>query len=355
MRVNSKGSKTNENNIDKNQIKPNLINNISKTQSKIDISKKQIKNKRAINYFTINNNNNNIQNYNSITSNNKENIFSKKNISNYISINNSLLLSAYESSLLILFDSLKSYMKNDLQFFDELKQNFIKNVQSFYQKSKDKLSKIIPNNKNNSNSYSNLTFHKKNNSHLNINNNKSSRQSLFCLSNNSLNKSITSNQTSINNLLQNKKINRITHKKSLYTLMKDSNKTIMPNKAVKNIIKKDCNLSILKSFIDFNKNNKSKTDKHTFISKKNKDVNIINNNGQNINNHITNINNNNNNDNIYYNKIINKMPDDVEKNDEITNYNNLIACIKNSLDDNLKNMFDFSYQSFLNKESEREG
>ena len=53
--------------------------------------------------------------------------------------------------------------------------------------------------------------------------------------------------------------------------------------------------------------------------------------------------------------MINKIPDAIEKSDEETKDNYLIACIKNSLDDNLKNMFDFSYQSFLNKESEREG
>ena len=353
MKVNSKGSRNNENTINKNQNKSFLIGCVQKAQSKKDISKKQIKNKRATNYFAINNNN---QNYNSKTINNKENIFYKKNISNYISINNSLLLSAYERSLLILFVSLKSYLKNDLQFFNELKQNFIKNVQYFYQKNKNKFSIKIQNNTNGSKSYSNLTYHKKNNSHLNININKSSRQSLFCLSNISLNKSNSSNQTSINNLLQNnnKKINRITHKKSLYTLMKDSNKKIISNKTVKNIIKKDSNLSILKSFIEFNNNNRSKTDKNNYNNKTNKDINKINNNSQNINNNITNINNNINN-NIYYNKIINQMPDDSEKNVEITKDNNLIACIKNSLDDNLKNMFDFSYQSFLNKESEREG
>ena len=53
--------------------------------------------------------------------------------------------------------------------------------------------------------------------------------------------------------------------------------------------------------------------------------------------------------------MINKIPDAIEKSDEETKDNYLIACIKNSLDDNLKNMFDFSYQSFLNKDSEREG
>jgi hypothetical protein len=343
MKANSKNFKNNENDNFKNHIKSILINNIPNTQIKNNNSKKQIKNKRATNYFTINNNIN--QNYNSKTINMKENIFSGKSIFEHISINNSLLLTAYEKSLFILFDSLKSYMKNDLQFFNNLKENFIKNVQKFYQKNKFKLSKMIPKNRNNTKSYTNLTFHRKNNSHLNfIINNQSSRKSILCIPNNSLSKSNTSIQTLNNNLPQNntnKKINRITHKKSLYTLMKGSNRTPSSNNAIKNLIKKDYNynLSILKSFIEFNKNNRTKTKKNDFGNKTNQDINKINNYSQNINS----------------NEIINKIPNVIEKNEEETKDNNLIACIKNSLDDNLKNMFDFSYQSFLNKESEREG
>ena len=333
MKANSKNFKNIENNIIKNQIKTSLINNIPNNQVKNNNYKKQIKNKRATNYFTINNN----QNYNSKTINIKENIFFGKKIFDHISINNSLLLTAYENSLLILFDSLKSYLKNDLQFFNNLKESFIKNVQNFYQKNKFKLSKIIPNTKNN-------TFHKKNNSHINFIINQSSMKPLLCLSNNSLSKSNTSIQTLNNNLPQNntnKKINRITHKKSLYTLMKGSNRTPSSNNTIKNLIKKDYNynLSILKSFIEFNKNNRTKTKKNDFRNNTNQDINKSNNYSQNINS----------------NKIINKIHNVIEKNDEETKDNNLIACIKNSLDDNLKNMFDFSYQSFLNKESEREG
>ena len=268
MKANNKNFKNIENNNIRNQIKSNLINNIPNTQVKNNNSKKQIKNKRATNYLTINNNN---QNYNSKTINIKENIFSGKKIFDHISINNSLLLTAYENSLLILFDSLKSYMKNDLQFFNNLKENFIKNVQKIYQKNKFKLSKMIPKNRNNTKSYTNLTFHKKNNSHLNfIINNQSSRKSILCIPNNSLSKSNTSIQTLNNNLLQNnknKKINRITHKKSLYTLMKGSNRTPISNNTVKNLIIKDYNLSILKSFIEFNKNNRVNAKKMPLVIK----------------------------------------------------------------------------------------
>ena len=352
MRINSKSSKNKENNFDKAYIKSNLINNIPKAKTKIDITKKQIKNKRITNYLTLNNYN---QNFNSKTTNKKENNFTnKKNISNHISINNLLLLSAYENSLLILFGTLKSYMKNDLLFFKKLKNDFIKNVQIFYKRNKTKLSISIPNSPK---SYSNLTFSKKDNPHLNININKSSNNSLFGLSNNSLNKINTSTRASAKNIVQNnKKININNHKKSLYTLTKASNQALMPNNTAKNIVKKDYNLSILKSFIEFNRNvrnKKSKTNENKLINKTNPDSY---NNQNNANNNITNINNINN--NIYYNKIINNIqniPNDIVKNDEASKENNLIACIKNSLDDNLKNMFDFSYQSFLNKESEREG
>ena len=55
------------------------------------------------------------------------------------------------------------------------------------------------------------------------------------------------------------------------------------------------------------------------------------------------------------NKTINKIPNEVlDKEQKIIEDNDLIIFIKNSLDDNLKNFFDFSYKSFLNEESERE-
>ncbi len=41
----------------------------------------------------------------------------------------------------------------------------------------------------------------------------------------------------------------------------------------------------------------------------------------------------------------------LEKN---TKSNELLSKIKESLDDNLKHIFNFSYENFLNKESERE-
>ena len=169
------------------------------------------------------------------------------------------------------------------------------------------------------------------------------------------NKSNEKKQTSLNNLkksnldlLYNKKINSITHKKSLFTLMKNSNKVLMPNNQIKNIIKKDNNLTVLKNYFEFNQNlkyNRTQTDKNICCNKTNETLNK----NQKINN-TTNINNN-----VNYNKMINGASNEAEEGGKKNDENNLIECIKNNLDDNLKNMFDFSYQSFLNKESEREG
>ena len=149
MEENSKNIKNNM-----NYIPFNLINNIPKAQSKKDVKKKPI-NKRASNHSNLNNN---IAQAKSKTISNNE--FISQNISNYISINKSFLLSAYEKSLLILFDALKSYLKNDIQFYHKLKENFIKNVQNFYQKTKNKISIIIPNN---AKAKTNISFRKKNN------------------------------------------------------------------------------------------------------------------------------------------------------------------------------------------------
>ena len=201
----------------KNVIKPvkvNLINNIPKSKTK-----KNTKVHKLIKYNTSNNPininiKNHFKNYGTISNTDNANFI--KNISNYISFNKSILLSAYEESLLILFDSLKSYMKNDLLFFNSLKETFIKNVQNFYQKNKNNFSFFSKDNKNknkikneeikidnyasyktnlNNNkiiSNSNSAFHKKNKSHIN----KSISKIISALSNNAINKSNISNHNS---------------------------------------------------------------------------------------------------------------------------------------------------------------
>ena len=367
-----------------NQVKVNIINNIPKKKplncfknSKPKLIKYKTSN-NYINAFKHLKNNDNIIN----------------DISKYISINKSLLLSAYEKSILILFESLKSYMKNDLKFFNELKENFIKNVQDTYQKKKYEFSKIpnkmkeelkfdnyinykTSNNKNSrkkSKSNSNITFHKKNKTRFN----NSMRKFFSGLSYNSINKSNASIKTSYKNKIKNdsQKNKEITQKKSLYSLIK-SDKQLMCNSPIEEIAKNNYKFSILNSFIDLkkiNKINSSESTQNGFTIKSEKS-----NNGRDIytneeeekninencsfnkndaNNYITNIHNNIHNsnihNNIYYNKIISQIPNKTNSEKYILS-NDLITRIKNSLDENLKGIFDFSYESFLNRETEREG
>jgi len=378
------------NSIDKNrknimnQVKVNIINNIPKRKPLNCFKNSKPK---LIKYKTSNNHINAFKQFN----NNNNNII--KDISKYISINKSLLLSAYEKSILILFESLKLYMKNDLKFFNEIKENFIKNVQDFYQKKKYNFSAIpnktkeeikidnyinykTSNNKNSrikSKSNSNITYHKKNKTHFN----NSMRKFFSGLSYNSINKSNASIKTSsINN--KNKIINNAqkNHKNSLYSLIK-SDKQYMSNSPIKEIDKNNYKFSILNNFIDLkqkNKINSSESTQNGFTIKSEKpnngrdiykneeeEKNINENcsfNKNDVNNYITNIHNNIHNsnihNNIYYNKIISQIPNKNNSEKYILS-NDLITRIKNSLDENLKGIFDFSYESFLNKETEREG
>ena len=378
----------------KNMIKPvkvNLINNIPKSKTK-----KNKKVHKLIKYNTSNNPininiKNHFKNYGTISNTDNANFI--KNISNYISFNKSILLSAYEESLLILFDSLKSYMKNDLLFFNSLKETFIKNVQNFYQKNKNNFSFFSKDNKNKSKikneeikidnyasyktnlnnnkiiSNSNSAFHKKNKSHIN----KSISKIISALSNNAINKSNISNHNSKKNneILKNKIIN---NKKSLYSLIKGNNKPLLSNSPIKNIIKNNYKYSILKNFVGLNKKIKRNLTAKNGSTKKTEninnggDVNDKNKEEQNLykdfsidinylgkknDNNYINVNNTNN--NFYYNNIISQMPNKINNNEKYNMNDDLIACIKNSLDENLKGIFDFSYESFLNKESEREG
>ena len=349
-----------------NQVKVNIINNIPKRKPLNCFKNSKPK---LIKYKTSSNHINTFKHFNN------NNIIN--DISKYISINKSLLLSAYEKSILILFENLKSYMKNDLKFFNELKENFIKNVQDFYQKKKYEFS-TIPNkmkeeikidnyinyktsiniNKNSrikSKSNSNITFHKKNKTHFN----NSMRKFFSGLSYNSINKSNASIKTlSINNkskIINNAQKNKeITHKNSLYSLIK-SDKQLISNSPIKEITKNNYKFSILNNFIDLKKKNKinsseSTQNGYTIKSEKSNNCSF---NKNDVNNYITNLHNNIHN-NIYYNKIISQIPNKTNSEKYVLS-NDLITRIKNSLDENLKGIFDFSYESFLNKETEREG
>ncbi len=364
-----------------NQVKVNLINNIPKTKTKKDLKfKPKISENKSLNNPINININNQCDCYNN--NSNKEKVNFIKNISSYISINKSILLSAYEESLLILFETLKSYMKDDIIYFNNLKDNFIKNVQNFYQKNKNNFSTIIPSKKNiykndeikidnyvnykssikyknNSNSY--LPPHKKNKSHIN----KSISKMLAGLSNNSISRQNSNNNKNLEIPKNLKKNKTITHKKSLYSLIR-GNKPLISNSPIKDIIKKNYKFSILNNFVDLNKRIKNSIpaqNGRTITSEISNNGNIGNRNKEEKNyylqnkeidnKYLTNINNNINN-NIYYNNIMAQIPDKI-KNENYTSNKDLIASIKNNLDENLKGIFDFSYESFYNKESEREG
>jgi hypothetical protein len=272
------------------------------------------------------------------------------------------------------------YLKNDSTYFNKLKETFIKNVQNFYKKNKSEFSVVqngngnkkeeikIDNYKNNkienkikskSKNNFNLTFHKKNKSNAN----KSISKIISGISNNSINKSNMSMQISGNNKTKNleSKIDvkkNKNHKKSLYSLIR-GNQQLMSTSPIKEERKNNYKFSILNNFFEFNKNIKTNISEFSpgleqnGLSSNNqknkniKDKNIYKNFSFNKkpNKYIPNNNTNINNDN----KISNKTYDENNIN------NDLINCIKNSLDENLKGMFDFSYESFLNKETEREG
>ena len=141
---------------------------------------------------------------------------------------------------------------------------------------------------------------------------------------------------------------------------------MISNSPIKDIIKKNYKFSILNNFVDLNKRIKnsipaqngrtitSEISNNGNIGNRNKDEkNYYLQNKEIGNKYLTNINNNINN-NIYYNNIMAQIPDKI-KNENYTFNKDLIASIKNNLDENLKGIFDFSYESFYNKESEREG
>ena len=255
-------------------------------------------------------------------------------------INNNILLTAYKKGVLELFKSLKFLMKNELYKYNKIKNEFVQNIQRFYNeeknKEKNKEKKIIKNAT--SMSYYNLKSYSK--KKLIKNSRKSNRlKEDYIKDINSNISSQTMNKTSMNGIsfLQNFKNNAKTNNNmnrnnknlksfvnhnSLYSLMKNNN--MLVNSPLKYV--NDCkNNNIIKKFVNFSK--KIGTSKN----KINKTIN----------------------DKLLLDKEIKKNENN--KNSDIPSKNNeLISKIKNSLDDNLKHILNFSYENFLNKESERD-
>ena len=270
---------------------------------------------------------------------------SRNNINEY---NINYLLIAYKKGILELFKSLKLYMKKEIYKYNKIKNEFLQNIQKFYNDEKSKENKVIKKNSSLKN-YCNIKSYSKNKSiknsrksnqikdkfMKNISSNIPNQTQIINQANNNLGISLWPNTNNISNKNKNNNVkkrniinnnlnfNSFMKHKSLYTLLK-SNKMI-GNSPLKYIDNSNSN-NIIKKFIKFS-NNISK-----IKSKENKKVNeeiILDKENNNINGQ---------------RKIIGRT----------TKNNDLILKIKDSLDDNLKHILNFSYENFLNKESERD-
>jgi len=319
-----------------------LYQNIALRKNKIKTNKNsahQIKKNKSLTYYNFEGQNNNNLNDIIINCINE----SRNNINEY---NINYLLIAYKKGILELFKSLKLYMKKEIYKYNKIKNEFLQNIQKFYNDEKSKENKVIKKNSSLKN-YCNIKSYSKNKSiknsrksnqikdkfMKNISSNIPNQTQIINQANNNLGISLWSNTNNISNKNNNVKkrniinnnlnFNSFMKHKSLYTLLK-SNKMI-GNSPLKYIDNSNSN-NIIKKFIKFS-NNISK-----IKSKENKKVNeeiILDKENNNINGQ---------------RKIIGRT----------TKNNDLILKIKDSLDDNLKHILNFSYENFLNKESERD-
>ena len=318
-----------------------LYQNIALRKNKIKTNKNsanQIKKNKSLTYYNFEGQNNNNLNDIIINCINE----SRNNINEY---NINYLLIAYTKGILELFKSLKLYMKKEIYKYNKIKNEFLQNIQKFYNDEKSKENKVIKKNSSLKN-YCNIKSYSKNKSiknsrksnqikdkfMKNISSNIPNQTQIINQANNNLGISLWPNTNNISNKNNNVKkrniinnnlnFNSFMKHKSLYTLLK-SNKMI-GNSPLKYIDNSNSN-NIIKKFIKFS-NNISK-----IKSKENKKVNeeIILDKENNINGQ---------------RKIIGRT----------TKNNDLILKIKDSLDDNLKHILNFSYENFLNKESERD-
>ena len=318
-----------------------LYQNIALRKNKIKTNKNsahQIKKNKSLTYYNFEGQNNNNLNDIIINCINE----SRNNINEY---NINYLLIAYKKGIQELFKSLKLYMKKEIYKYNKIKNEFLQNIQKFYNDEKSKENKVIKKNSSLKN-YCNIKSYSKNKSiknsrksnqikdkfMKNISSNIPNQTQIINQANNNLGISLWPNTNNISNKNNNVKkrniinnnlnFNSFMKHKSLYTLSK-SNKMI-GNSPLKYIDNSNSN-NIIKKFIKFS-NNISK-----IKSKENKKVNedIILDKENNINGQ---------------RKIIGRT----------TKNNDLILKIKDSLDDNLKHILNFSYENFLNKESERD-
>ena len=293
-----------------NLYKPKKMHSRIKTETSINNSKNNIF--LNLTQYKSKVNNTSIYNYNtdSNISNNKLNI-GKNSIFNKFSLKK--IIDSYEKTVILLFENIKMLLAKNI--YDELKEKF----------KMEFLNNLKENNKENKNSPSNSIKKildeciKQFNNNFNLNNQSKNNLELtpsfykskpqIKLLKNEINISNISpyhpNQKNINSQIKKYKSN--SHK----------NKTIHSSKN-KYSFNKELFLSQSKNNIHNNNNNKTiKNDFSNIILKDNN-----------------------------YENLEKKKVNDYDNNE-------LLTKIKESLDDTLKNMFTFSYENFLNKESER--
>ena len=326
-----------------------LYKNIALRKNKIKSNKnstQQLKKNKSLTYYHMEGQNNNLNNITDIKVNYNNNCGNQIN-----EYNKNYLLIAYKKGVLELFKALKSYMKKEVYKYNKIKNEFLQNIQKFYNEEKTKDKKIIKKNSSSKSYYNNIKSYSKKKLIQNgrksnqlkenliktITNDISSQTQIINNNKNNFGFPLFTNGKTANNIINNntnnnhKNINKrnkintncnfysyVNHN-SLYSIMKN-NKLFdnSPLKCIDNIK----NNNIIKKFIKFSSN----------ISKtKNRNINEE-------------------------NLIINdKNTTENKKISERTAKNNdILLKIKDSLDDNLKHILNFSYENFLNKESERD-
>ena len=311
-----------------NLFKTRKMHSRIKTETSINRSKNNI----FLNLSQYKSKGNNNFNYKCNTESNISTIKynkSKNSILSKISLNK--IIDSYERTIISLFDLIKSLFENNI--YQELKQKFkIEFESNLKSKHKDE--------KDSSNSIRKIideTMKK----FTNINSNSQSKNNL------ELTPSFI--KTKPHTLLIKNERNHSpyqTNQKNIYTQIQKYNSYSNKNRNSKS--------SQNTSYI--NNNNKCSFNRELLFNQNKNNISMHKKNSNNIKNIINdnNINNNNN----YNNKVninindINDMNEN-KNNNELEGNNELLSKIKDSLDDTLKNMFTFSYENFLNKESER--
>lgn len=306
----------------------NIINpkiNINKNKNILNLKKKQLKKNQSLPYYNfdgrIHNDNKlnlnelkiNISKKYKITNNENNKKDNNKDNSSYSiylnkESNDILLLTAYKKSVSELFKLLKLYLNKELYKYNNIKKEFSKNLEKFYNQEKIKEKK-----------------NKRNKTPLNLNNNGYSTMNKLKKDYNIYAKIVQDYKINNSNKLEQVKnkhnIMEQSMNKSNYNVGCYKNQrsfySIMNNKKnnLKNSpIKKKGKRNIMKKFIKNISDNKT--------MKINKQINT---------------------ENIIENKV--NYPN---------NNNEILSKIKDSVDENLKHIFNFSYENFLNKESERD-